>query len=189
MASAQAPPTPLESVRAIDPAERHILDLTGAPQTPLLIASRHPGALVDADEGCVHDLVILGSALLGVAYPGPVLERARAALKPGGRLILELPNRRSFWTIAGLVTNQPATHERPPTPMGATTLAEMRAELLFAGFVDVACRAVLGQGAPAIASFPVRIGEDGLSIVAPTPDDARDLFAVGYVVDARVPLA
>jgi SAM-dependent methyltransferase len=75
---------------------------------------------LELDEGA-YDVVCLFECLEHIAEPLPALERCRALLKPGGSLVVEVPNYASVWravfrkTWMPLVLPQHLTHFTPKT--------------------------------------------------------------------------
>jgi SAM-dependent methyltransferase len=171
----------LAAIGAIAPDERAIFDLTGTPDAAAAIRARLPSATVDADDAVSHDVAVVAPAE-GTAARAALLARALAGLKPGGRLLLHLPNRRSLRAIAALANGRPLSESaRLPT------LAEVRAELLFTGFVDVRATAVHGEPLPDVAPFPARAAAGNVTVAANGPDELRALAAEAFVIEARTP--
>ncbi len=58
----------------------------------------HIGSLHDQPfPGVSFDLIVLNQVIEHIPYPGKALGALKERLKPGGRVVLVFPNRRSFW--------------------------------------------------------------------------------------------
>jgi hypothetical protein len=182
-------PAPLEAIRELDPGERSVYDASGSLATADAVRAAFPATTVDADARAAHDAAIVGTALARSAEPARVLERVRSALRPGGRALVIVPNRRSLFIIAGLAKNAPFTLPGawPESGPGVVTLAEAERLLTFVGFVDVTVRARIGEAVPAGVAFPAQIAFGEVSLVARTPDDLRDYLTIAYVLSACRP--
>ncbi len=184
-------PAPLEAIAELTAEETSIFDVSGSTATAAAVRERHPDARIDADEERPHDAALIGTSLARTDRPGALLQRTYEALKPGGRALVLVPNRRSLFLIAGLAKNRPFTLPGawPESGVGAVTLADVNALLHLTGFVEVEACVRIGEAIPAGVVFPVQIAYDGVSIDVRNAADLRDFLTIAYVVAARRPSA
>ena len=123
-----------------------------SPELAAMARARVPGAVIVCGDAVgapawpwpgQADLVIALDVLEHVAEPTLLLARCRAALRPGGVLLLQTPNARSLrarWQRERWPMLDPAQHLVLYPPR------ELRRALQAAGFAVVSCRTVSGTG-------------------------------------------